>query len=130
MRPLIAAFIFILLAAFSFACKKDTSAGESELHGAWVKGSNLGDTLWFLEKNGRHFMRIAESFNPLMPIYAEKEYRLQDGKLSIKIFTPVSGDYFPMNSFQWTDHRKEFTIQNSELFMFLSSIITYKYRKI
>ena len=130
MKSTIAPFIVLVLVSLSFACKKDNEGDESDLYGTWVKGSNFGDTLWFMKKNGRYIIRVPESFNPLMPIYAEKEYRLSDGVLSIKSFAPVSQEYFPITSFNWTDPRKEFTIQNSQLFLFMSSIITYKYRKI
>jgi len=121
--------IIITLVVFSFACKK-RSGDESDLYGTWVKGSNTGDTLWFMKKNGKDIMRQPESFNPLMPLYSEKEYRFKDGKLNIKLYVPTSQQYFPINSFSWTQAGKEFTMQNSELFSFMSSIVTYKYRKI
>ena len=121
--------IIITLVVFSFACKKG-SGDESDLYGTWVKGSNTGDTLWFMKKNGKDIMRQPESFNPLMPLYSEKEYRFKDGKLNIKLYVPTSQQYFPINSFSWTQAGKEFTMQNSELFSFMSSIVTYKYRKI
>jgi len=130
MRSVIAGFLVLALSFLSFACKKNNEANESDLYGTWVKGSNMGDTLWFMKKNGEFIMRQPESFNPLLPKYAEKEYKFKDGVLSIKSFAPVSQEYFPITSFNWTDRGKEFTIQNSELFMFMSSIITYKYKKI
>ena len=120
----------VLILAISWGCKKEQNTEEARLYGTWVKGSNLGDTLWFMKKNGENIMRIAESFNPLMPTYAEKEYKFKDGVLNIQSFAPSSREYFPMTSFKWTDSGQEFTIQNSQLFIFLSSIITYKYKKI
>ena len=69
-------------------------------------------------------MRQPESFDPVMATYSEKEYYFKDGKLSIKSFAPTSDEYFPIDSFSWTQAGKEFTIQNSELFMFMSSIVT------
>ena len=129
MRSIVFGFIITIL-AFSFGCKKEQTTEEAKLYGTWVKGSSLGDTLWFMKKNGQNIMRIAESFNPLMPKYAEKEYQFKNGVLNIKSFAPASQEYFPMTSFKWTDPGKEFTIQNSQLFIFLSSIITYTYKKI
>ena len=117
--------IIITLVVFSFACTKG-SGDESDLYGTWVKGNNLGDTLWFMKKNNKYIMRQPESFNPLMPLYSEKEYRFKDGKLSIKI----GQEYSPVDSFTWTQVGKEFTILNISLFMFMSSMITYKYQKI
>ena len=122
MRPLATGSI-IALVLFSFACKK-VSSDEPELYGTWIKGSNTGDTLWFMKKNGKYIIRQPESFNPLMPTYSEKEYYFRDGKLSIKSFAPTSQEYYPIDSFSWTQAGKEFTIQNSELFMFMSSIVT------
>jgi len=130
MRPSVTGSVIIILVVFSFACKKDISGNESDLYGAWVKGSNLGDTLWFMKKDGKYIMRQPESFNPLMPAYSEKEYRFKDGKLNIKSFAPTSQEYFPVDSFNWIQAGKEFNIQNSQLFIFMSSIVTYKYRKL
>ena len=130
MRSTIAVSIILVLVSFSFACKKDIRGKESDLYGTWVKGSNVGDTLWFMKKNDRNIMRVAESFNPLLPSYSEKEYRLNGEVLSIKSFAPTSQEYFKIESFKWTDPGKEFNITNSQLFIFMSSIVTYKYRKI
>ena len=130
MRPLITGTIVITLIVVSLACKKDLEGNESDLYGTWVKGSNTGDTLWFMKKNGKYIMRQPESFNPLMPVYAEKEYQFKDGKLKIKSFAPTSQEYFLINSFSWTRAGEEFAITNSELFIFMSSIVTYKYKKI
>ena len=120
----------VLTLVLLLGCKKDQTIDETDLYGAWAKGSNHGDTLWFMKKNGQHIIRIPESFNPLMPVYSEKEYRFSSGVLSIKSFAPSSQEYFPITSFAWIDRNKEFSIQNSQLFIFMSSIITYRYRKI
>ena len=130
MRSAIAGVIVLILVSLSFACRKDIAGDESDLYGTWVRGSNFGDTLWFMKKNGEHIIRVPQSFNSLRPVYSEKEYRLLDGVLSIKLFTPSSREYYPITSFKWTDPGKEFTIQNSELFLFMSSIMTFKYKKI
>ena len=130
MRSVITASVILVFVSLFFSCKKKINGTESDLYGTWVKGSNLGDTLWFSRKNGQNIIRVPESFNPSMPKYSEKEYRFNDGALSIKSFAPVSQDYFPISSFIWTDPGKEFTIQNSQLFMFMSSIVTFKYKKI
>jgi hypothetical protein len=125
-----AGFIISILGFLSFACKKNGGSDEAALYGTWVKGPDTGDTLWFMQKSGKFIVRVPESFNPSMPKYSEKEYRFKDGVLNIKLFMPASDEYFPMTSFTWTDPGKEFTIQNSQLFIFLSSMITYKYKKI
>ena len=130
MRSPIVVFIVLVLASLSFGCKKEINGTESDLYGTWVKGSNMGDTLWFMKKNGRNLVKIPESFNPLLPKYSEKEYKLKNGALNIKSFAPSSQDYFSISSFTWTDPGREFTIQNIQLFIFMSSIVTYKYKKI
>ena len=86
-------------------CKKDNSQDESVLYGTWVRGPNFGDTLWFKKAGGKYIMRQPESFNPLLPKYAKKEYQLKDGILSIKSFAPALQEYFQINSFKWTDYR-------------------------
>ena len=130
MRALVTGTIIITFVILSLACKKDIDGVESDLYGTWVKGSNIGDTLWFMKTNGKYIMRIPESFNPLMPRYSEKEYQFKDGKLKIKSFAPTSREYFTINSFTWIRPKEEFTVTNSELFIMLSSIVTYKYQKL
>ena len=130
MRSMAIGIIVLIVAFLSFGCKKDRTIDEPDLYGTWVKGSNQGDTLWFMKKNGQHIIRISQSFNPLMPLYSEKEYRLKNGELSIRSFAPTSQEYFPITSFTWTDQGKEFTILNTNLFIFMSSMVTYKYKKI
>ncbi len=130
MRSYVIGLMVILFTVLSFACKKDGIGNESDLYGTWVKGSNMGDTLWFMKKNGKSIIRVPDSFNPQMAIYSEKEYRLLNGFLSIKTYAPFSDDFDPVSTFRWIDRGKEFSIQNTELFLFMSSIITYKYKKI
>lgn len=128
MRSL-AGVLILTIAILSFACKKELRGDEADLYGTWARGSNLGDTVWFMKKNGKDMVRYAISFNSLMPMYDEKEYKYGDGKLSIKKFTPQTDDYFPVNSFAWVQAGEEFSITNSELYPFLSSIVTFKFRK-
>ena len=130
MRSLAAALIILLPGVLFFACKKELKGDESDLYGVWVKGANLGDTVWFMKKNGQSVMRVAVSFNPLMPGYSEKEYKFKDDKLTLKQFSPSSQEYFPINSFSWVTRGKEFSITNSELYIFLSSIITIEFKKV
>jgi hypothetical protein len=130
MRSMAIGIIVLIVVLLSFGCKKDKTIDEPDLYGTWVKGSNHGDTLWFMKKNGQNIIRIPESFNPLMPLYSEKEYRFKNGELSIRSFAPASQEYFPITSFTWTDQGKEFTILNINLFIFMSSMVTYKYKKI
>lgn len=127
MRSLVFGFIVLVLTPF-LGCRKEYNGNESVLHGTWVKGSNFGDTLWFMKKNGQHIVRMP-GFGPVLPNYSEKQYRLREGVLSIRLYGPSSPEYVPINSFMWTDPGKEFTILNVQLFSFMSSIVTYQYKK-
>jgi hypothetical protein len=119
------AFLFLL------SCNKNKDLREeTSLYGTWAKGRNYGDTLWFMNKSGKNIFRMADVFNIASPVYTEKEYRFRKGTLEVKSFAPTSDEYFPIESFNWTDRGREFTIVNSQLYPFLSSIITYTYRKI
>lgn len=123
--------IVIALAFIVVSCSKDDTASESALYGTWVKGTQAGDTLRFMRKNNKYIMLQNESFNAGMPNYTEKEYRFRNGRLSIKIYAPSSQDFYPVDSFSWTQVGSEFTIQGIQLFMFMSSTQTYfTYRKL
>ena len=123
-------WMFVLgLVVVAFSCKKDFG-NDSDLYGTWVKGANTGDTVWFMKKNGKSIIRLPESFNPSMPAYAEKEFQLRNEVLFIKSFAPFSDEYDQISSFSWTDPGKEFTILSTELYLVMSSMVTYKYRKI
>ena len=106
------------------SCQKSKDHNAGELYGVWVKGSNFGDTLWFMKKNGQDVMRINESFNPGMPAYTEKEYQFIDGKLRIQNYAPASTDFYDIDSFTWTQMGTEFKVLGYQLFSFMSSTMT------
>jgi hypothetical protein len=131
MMRISAALVIIAFAIFFTGCSKEDTASESALFGTWVKGSNAGDTLRFMRKDNKYIMLQNESFNAGLPRYTEKEYRFRNGQLSIKIFAPVSQEFYPLDSFSWTQVGEEFTVQGIQLFMFMSSTQTYfTYRKL
>jgi hypothetical protein len=105
-------------------CKKKYASDESILHGTWVKGANFGDTLWFITRNGQHIMRQAMSFNSGIPVYVEREYTYEDGRLSVRFNAQFIQDYTPITSFTWTNIGSEFNIQGIELYPFMSSTAT------
>jgi len=117
--------LFMALVVVFVNCKKSKDHNAPELYGVWVKGPNFGDTLWFMNKNGHNIMRINESFNPVVPAYAEKEYQFNDGKLRLQRFAPSSTEFYDIDSFTWTQQGTEFKVQGMQLFMFMSSSITY-----
>lgn len=124
--------LIVIASALSFAsCKKNHSGSESVLYGTWVKGSNFGDTLWFMQKNGKNIMRMADSFNSGMAVYSEKEYRFRNGVPEIKMFSPSLDDYYPISSFQWIQQGSRFSLKAFQLYLFMSSTMTeFTYRKI
>lgn len=123
---IVIAFVFI-----GIACKKDNTNDEAALYGDWIKGTNYGDTLQFMKKNNRNIMRMNMSFNPLLQAYTESEYRLKNGKLEIKRFAPMSEEFYPIDSFAWTEAGREFKIQGIQLYMFLASTgVHFTFRKI
>ena len=97
MRIIAAAFIAFILISQS-GCKKNRGVDEydeSDLYGTWVKGSNFGDTLWFMKKNGQFVMRIATSFNSSMPGYVEKRIPPQGWNIKYKILCScIPGVFF------------------------------------
>lgn len=127
-RMVIALIIFVSIVA---GCKKDGAQSGADLYGTWIKGNQSGDTLQFLQKNGKDILRRNESFNPGMPAYSEKEYRFRNGKLAIKLTSPFSEDFYPIDSFRWTRAGKEFSVQGIQLYMFMASTNVYfTYRKL
>ena len=127
-RILAALIVFVSIVA---ACKKDNAQSESALYGTWIKGTQSGDSLQFLRKNGKDIMKQNESFNAATPIYTEKEYKYQNGKLSIKLYAPFSDEFYTIDSFRWINTGREFTRQGIQLFSFMSSTLTYfTYRKL
>src|SRR4051812_22559776 len=88
--------LYILIIGFvSTGCKKKYAGNESILYGTWVKGANFGDTLWFIPRNNQHIMRQAMSFNPGLPVYQEREYIYEDGRLSVRLNAQIIQDYTP-----------------------------------
>jgi hypothetical protein len=121
MMHLSPALVIIVFAFIFTGCSKEDTASESALYGTWVKGSNAGDTLRFMRKDNKYIMLQN----------TEKEYRFRNGRLSIKIYAPVSQEFYPLDSFSWTQVGEEFTIKGFQLFMFMSSTqTTFTYRKL
>lgn len=122
--------LIVSLSLFT-GCKKDAAQSDTALTGTWIKGNQAGDTLQFLKKNGKNILRRNESFNADLPAYIEKEYRFSNGKLDVKLFSPFSDDFYPIDSFQWTEAGREFTIQGIQLYLFMAATnVFFTYRKL
>lgn len=112
-------------------CDKDndTKSAESVFFGMWVKGSNTGDTLYFVRKNGQNIMRMNMSFNPGMFAPSDREFKFEDGILQYKL--GFGSPWFPIESFTWIIPGREFEIKGHQLFMFMSSTLaTFNFKKV
>ena len=122
--------LFMAFALLHAACSKNDNGNESLLYGTWIKGSQTGDTLWFLRKDGKNIIRSNQSFNPGLTMYKDEEYAFKNGKLS-RVLLPVSSAFSHIDSFTWTQEGKEFEILGYQLFLFISSTLTkFTYTKV
>ena len=102
------------------ACSKNNNSDESLLYGTWTKGTQTGDTLWFMRKDGKNIMRSNQSFNPGLAAYTEVEYSFKDGKLQ-KVLPLSSSALSGIDSFVWIEEGKKFELLGYQLYMFMSS---------
>lgn len=129
MSRLLIALGILWIAAGS--CSKNKESKATELTGTWIKGSNAGDTLYFIEQNGKNILRYNASFNAGLPAFTEIEYRYVNRKLALKNFLAQPGSYYPIESFRWLQQGREFEVLGYQLFPIMSSTITvFTYRKI
>ena len=113
----------IMVALLGAACSKSTSSEESALYGTWVKGNQVGDTLYFLRKDGKNILRSNQSFNPSLTAWTEWEYYFKNGQLSIAL--GAGTQYRLLDSFSWVETNKKFDILGYQLFLFMSSSVTH-----
>ena len=121
LRPLI--YLLLALAVLGAACAKSNNNSESMLYGTWVKGNQVGDTLYFLRKDGKNIMRSNQSFNPSLTASTEWEYFFKDGQLSVVLGAGTQARL--LNSFTWVDMGKKFDILGYQVFLFMSSSATH-----
>lgn len=121
LRPL--TYLLLALALLGAACSKSNKSSESALYGTWVKGPNVGDTLYFLRKDGKNIMRSNQSFNPALTAWTEWEYFFKDGQLSVVLGAGTQARL--LNSFTWVEAGRKFDILGFQVFMFMSSSVTH-----
>ena len=113
------------------SCKKEQEMENTRLTGIWIRGTNVGDTLYFTVKNGKNVLRFNASFNPAVPAVTETEYSYQNNKLSLRNFMAAQNDFYIIESFNWKQEGKEFEVLGFEIFPFMSSTQTrFTYRKV
>ena len=131
MIPIRCALIVIAGALIFVSCKKNYTQPGTALSGTWIKGAGAGDTLQFIRKDNKDILRYNASFSAPVQAYKEVEYRYEDGKLGVKLYSPTIDDFYPIDSFNWKHMGSEFEIRGIELFNFLASTQVYfTYRKI
>lgn len=112
---------------FTASCDKDADdddTAEAVLYGIWVKGSNPGDTLVFSKKSGTNVMWMNLSMNPQFFAPAEREYRMENGKLQIMLGPGLQAPWHTIESFTWKTPGQQFEILGFHLYMTMSSSIT------
>ena len=123
----------LIIAAFALniltACSKNESRNPEEhvLYGKWEMGPGNGDTIEFLNSNGRNILRFYDA-RFITGIYAEREYKYVNGELSIQMYP--SQAFTPITSFTWKQGSSEFNVMSNELYPLSSSMVTLIYNKI
>ena len=120
----------IAAALLVIACSKNSDGNESVLYGRWSKGTNVADTLEFMNKGGKNILRFNGSFNPAVPATTEVEYSYKKGRLSVAVFGPGEAPR-EIESFTWKQQNKQFDILGFQLYIIMSSSTThFTYTKI
>ena len=101
------------------ACSKNKSKPEENVLD--------GDTIEFLNNNGRNIMRFYDA-RFITGIYTEREYMYVNGELSVQMYP--SQAFIPITSFTLKQGSNEFTVMSNELYPLLSSAVTLIYDKI
>ena len=116
-------FLLITMAVcLNFACTKNDSSGSAAaFYGTWIKGTQPGDTLWFMKKGGKDMLKYNMSFNPQMTNYVEVEYAYQNNKLSVATMSSTPTE---ISSFIWKEPNHSFQLAGYQLYMFMSSTLT------
>lgn len=131
--------ILIAAAGFGMACSKKAVSNKAAepLQGVWVREDDTperrpADTLTFSTKNGTKILSFysAGSPGPDWPSHAETEYRFENGKLSYRIYSGGSTDFFEVESFQWITPEKSFSVKLYQILGFISADYRVTYRKI
>ena len=129
MKPMRYVLIATIAMCLFAACSKKESVNPQKqvLYGKWAMGPGDGDTLEFLSKNGRNFLRYLDA-HFITGIYMEREYMYVNGVLSIQMYP--SEDFTQIPSFTLRQQDDEFCVMANELYPQISSTVTLIYRKI
>lgn len=120
-------FVIVLniFAALSFliaACTKDKSASDESLfYGKWE--SNVGDTIIFLQREGRNIFQYGTFNLPSVP--REVGFSYENNKLALKNDMSNPEKLQMLNSFKWVHNRTTFEVQGVDMYSFMSSTSTW-----
>jgi hypothetical protein len=111
------------------ACSKKEGKEREEamLYGKWEMGPGDGDTIEFLNRNGRNILRFYDA-RFISGIYAERAYQYTSGALSIQMYP--SQAFTPVTSFTWQRGSGKFSVMSNELYPLLSQSVILVYNKI
>lgn len=128
--------LFIIGGLISCTERASVHGQAGSLYGRWVRendqpGREPADTLIF-SKNGKNILRfyLADSLAAGWPGYAETEYRLEGGKLSYRNYVGNDDAFFTVESFQWVEPQKVFSVKLYQLVRFMSADYRVTYRRI
>ena len=121
----------LALLMFFVSCRKDPPPPEAILHGRWVKGSAVGDTLRFYEYQGKHYWESNQSTTGYEQDF--REYRVVDGQLNLLETWQMLSWAQPVESFAWKVRGQSFEIHEYDVYYgYLRNLIdtTYVFTKI
>ena len=133
--------LIVTLAFFLAGCPKEVIDGNSTLYGVWIRSStspgptpppspDFPDTLLFSNKNGKNILEFNYPSPSPIPRHISTEYVFRDGVFYFRDYSVTGGEMLHVKSFTWKNKPEEFEIVNHELFVFMSSLQYWSYRKI
>lgn len=124
-------FPFLILIAFLVTnCNKKSASGstKNDLTGFWVlegdtPGPGSADTLFFSEKNGKKLLNFytGPGLGSNLPRWVETEYKFENGKLSYFDYLGSYNKFMDVESFQWLDPGKKFSVKRYQILGFFSA---------
>ena len=120
----------VLIAVLVTGCSKKstTATTTNDLKGFWVlEGDTTGlgsaDTLFFSEKNGKRLLNFytGPGLGGNLPRWVETEYKFENGKLSYIDYLGSSNKFRDVESFQWLEPGKKFSVKRYQILGFISA---------
>ena len=138
MRIIACCFMFSI-GSILFSCGKKAvpEKDQSLLEGTWVResdppGRQPADTLRFVESNGQQKLRFYSAGSPGFnwPDNADTEYSFQGGKLSFKDYSGNSSNVLEVESFEWIEPGKSFSVKLYQVLLYMSADYRVTYKRV